>query len=53
MSAPGARTVLKVALLLAVGILVQTTFGNDLRVDDFAPDFMMLLAVVRRLCGRP
>jgi rod shape-determining protein MreD len=48
-----ARTVVKVALLLAVGILLQTTFGNDLRVDDFAPDFMMLLAVGAGFVGGP
>ena len=45
MSAPWTRTVVKVVALVAVGILLQTTFGNDLRVDEVAPDFMVLLAV--------
>ena len=53
MRASWARTVVKVAVLLAVGILLQTTFGNDLRVDDFAPDFMMLLAVGAGFVGGP
>jgi len=44
-SAPWTRTVVKVVALLAAGILLQTTFGNDLRVDEVAPDFMVLLAV--------
>jgi rod shape-determining protein MreD len=44
---------LKVVLLLAVGILLQTTFGNDLRVDDFAPDLMLLLAVAAGFVGGP
>ena len=30
---------------MVLGILVQTTFGNDLRVDGAAPDLMLLLAV--------
>ena len=53
MSAPWARTVLKVALLLAVGILLQTTFGDDLRVDDVAPDLLMLLAVCAGFVAGP
>jgi rod shape-determining protein MreD len=40
-----ARTAGKVLAVLLLGILVQTCFGNDLRVDDVAPDFMLLLAV--------
>ena len=51
--APWARTVLKVALLLAVGILLQTTFGDDLRVDDVAPDLLMLLAVCAGFVAGP
>jgi rod shape-determining protein MreD len=46
-------TVFKVALLLALGILLQTTFGNDLRVDDVAPDLMVLLAVCAGFVGGP
>ncbi len=53
MSAPWARAVVKVALLLALGILLQTTFGNDLRVDDVAPDLMVLLAVCAGFVGGP
>jgi rod shape-determining protein MreD len=52
-SAPWARTVLKVVVLLAVGILLQTTFGDDLRVDGVAPDLMMLLAVCAGFAGGP
>jgi len=44
---PWARVVLKVIGVLLLGIFVQTTFANDLRVADVAPDFMLLLAV----CG--
>ena len=40
-----AKAALKVLAVLALGILVQTCFGNDLRVDNVAPDFMLLLAV--------
>jgi len=43
----------KVAVLLLIGILVQTTFGADLRVDNVAPDFMMLLAVCAGIAGGP
>ena len=53
MSAPWARTVFKVALLLALGILLQTTFGDDLRVDDVAPDLLVLLAVCAGFVGGP
>jgi rod shape-determining protein MreD len=47
------KTALKVFALLALGILVQTTFGNDLRIHDVAPDFMMLLAVSAGFAGGP
>jgi rod shape-determining protein MreD len=36
-----------------LGILLQTTFGDDLRVDDVAPDFMVLLAVCAGFIGGP
>ncbi len=45
------KTAAKVALLLVVGIFVQTTFGADLRVDNVAPDFMLLLSVCAGLAG--
>jgi rod shape-determining protein MreD len=47
------RTGVKVALVLVVGIFAQTAFGNDLRVDGIAPDFMMLLAVCAGFAGGP
>ena len=53
MSAPWARASLKVALLLALGILLQTTFGEDLRVDNVAPDILVLLAVCAGFVGGP
>jgi rod shape-determining protein MreD len=43
----GVKKALKTVALLILGILVQTTFGNDLRVHEVAPDPMLLLAV----CG--
>jgi len=48
-----ATATLKVLAVLALGVLVQTTFGNDLRVHDVAPDFMMLLAVSSGFVGGP
>jgi rod shape-determining protein MreD len=51
--APEAKKVLKVFVLLVLGIFLQTTFGNDLRVDDVAPDFMLLLAVCAGYVGGP
>jgi hypothetical protein len=47
------KVVVKVAAVLLVGILVQTCFGNDLRVDDVAPDFMLLLAVCAGFVAGP
>jgi rod shape-determining protein MreD len=47
------RTALKVLAVLALGIVVQTTFGSDLRVQDVAPDFMFLLAATAGFCGGP
>jgi len=47
------RTALKVVFVLLLGILVQTTFGADLRVDNIAPDFMLLLAVCAGYEGGP
>lgn len=45
------RVALKVALVLVVAIGVQTTFGPDLRVDDVAPDLMLLVAVLAGFIG--
>jgi rod shape-determining protein MreD len=47
------KTGLKVVVVLLVGILVQTTFGADLRVNNIAPDFMLLLAVCAGYVGGP
>jgi rod shape-determining protein MreD len=46
-------TGLKVSVVLLLGILVQTTFGADLRVNNIAPDFMLLLAVCAGYVGGP
>jgi rod shape-determining protein MreD len=43
---PWAKVALKVALVLVVAIGAQTIFGADLRVDEVAPDFMLLVAVL-------
>ena len=53
MSGRWVKTGLKVAVVLLVGILAQTTFGADLRVNDVAPDFMLLLAVCAGYVGGP
>lgn len=47
------RVAAKAAVVLLVGIFVQTAFGNDMRVDGIAPDFMMLLAVCAGFVGGP
>jgi rod shape-determining protein MreD len=47
------RTGLKVTVVLLLGILVQTSFGADLRVNNIAPDFMLLLAVCAGYLGGP
>ncbi len=39
--------------MLLVGILAQTTFAADLRVNNVAPDFMLLLAVCAGYVGGP
>lgn len=43
----------RIGLLLLVGIVVQTTFGADLRVGGVAPDFMLLLAIAGGLAAGP
>ena len=47
------KTGFKVVVVLLVGILAQTTFGADLRVNNIAPDFMLLLAVCAGYVGGP
>jgi rod shape-determining protein MreD len=47
------KTGFKVVVVLLVGILVQTTFGADLRVNNIAPDLMLLLAVCAGYVGGP
>ncbi|HET9060789.1 MAG TPA: rod shape-determining protein MreD [Acidimicrobiales bacterium] len=47
------RTALDVVIVLFVGIVVQTTFANDLRVHEVAPDFMLLLAVMAGFAAGP
>ncbi len=43
---------LRVVLVLLAGVVLQTTFGADLRVLGVAPDLMLLLAVAGGLsCG--
>jgi rod shape-determining protein MreD len=42
---------LRVALLLVLALLVQTTFGDDLRVTGVAPDLMVLLTICAGLTG--
>lgn len=46
-----AQARVRIALLLAVGIFLQTTFAADLRVGGVAPDFMLLLTVCAGLAG--
>lgn len=48
-----AKTVAKVLAVLLVAIVVQTSFGNDLRVHDVAPDFMLLVAVCAGFAAGP
>jgi rod shape-determining protein MreD len=53
MTGPWLRVTLKVILVLLFGILVQTTFASDLRANNVAPDFMLLLAVCAGFEGGP
>jgi rod shape-determining protein MreD len=41
----------RIAVLLFVAVLVQTVFGNDLRVAGVAPDLMVLVAICGGLSG--
>ena len=51
MSGRWVKTGLKVLVVLLLGIIVQTSFGADLRVDGVAPDFMLLLAICAGYVG--
>lgn len=42
---------LRVVLVIAVALVVQTTFGSDLRVERVAPDFLLLVAVCAGIEG--
>jgi rod shape-determining protein MreD len=42
---PHTKARLRIALLLAVAILLETTIGSDLRVAGAAPDLMVLLTI--------
>jgi rod shape-determining protein MreD len=42
---------LRIAGVLVVAVLVQTTIGSDLRVRGAAPDFMVLVAICAGLTG--
>jgi len=42
---------LRMGLFLMVAILIQTTFGSDLRVAGVAPDLMLLVTICAGLVG--
>src|SRR5437588_2011710 len=42
---------LRVALLLALAVLIQSAFGDDLRAGRVAPDLMVLLVICAGLTG--
>lgn len=42
---------IRVVVLVLVGIVIQTTFGANMRVDGVAPDLMLLLAICAGLFG--
>ncbi len=44
---------LRLAVLLVAGLLVQATFGADLRIAGVAPDLMTLLVICAGLAGGP
>ncbi len=48
---PHVRARLRIATLLFVAILVQTTLGSDLRVAGVAPDLMVLVTICAGLTG--
>lgn len=46
-----AKARIRIAVLLLVAVLVQTTLGSDLRVAQVAPDLMALVVVLAGLTG--
>jgi rod shape-determining protein MreD len=48
---PRTKGRLRVAVLLVVAIVLQTSVGSDLRIERVAPDFMLLLAICAGLFG--
>jgi rod shape-determining protein MreD len=50
---PPAWARLRIAGLLVVAVVVQSTFGDDLRLLGGAPDLMLLLAICAGLTGGP
>jgi len=48
-----AKARIRIGLLLFVAILVQTALGSDLRVDQVAPDIMLLLVICAGMTGGP
>lgn len=50
---PAAIARVRIAGLLIVGVVLQTTFGADLRVAGVAPDILLLLAIAGGLAAGP
>jgi rod shape-determining protein MreD len=48
---PYTKARLRIALLLLVAVLLETTIGSDLRVAGVAPDLMVLLTICAGLTG--
>jgi rod shape-determining protein MreD len=48
-----ARARLRLAVLLVVALLLQTTVASDLRIRGVSPDFMLLLTICAGLAGGP
>ncbi len=48
---PAATARLRIGVLLVVALVVQTTFGADLRVLGIAPDLMLLVSICAGLTG--
>jgi rod shape-determining protein MreD len=48
---PQTKARLRIALLLLVAVLLETTLGSDLRVAGVAPDLMVLLTICAGLTG--
>jgi rod shape-determining protein MreD len=48
---PHVRARLRIAALLVIAVLLETTIGSDLRVAGVAPDLMVLLTICAGLTG--